>query len=119
MSRLLPSGLLLSGALCAMVLAASPAAHAEDPPVFSLVLKDHKFEPAELRVPADTRFQIKVRNADPTVAEIESLELKVERVITGGRETTLRLGPLAAGRYPFMDEFNSETAQGMLIVEAK
>lgn len=91
------------------------AAWAEDPPTFRLLLQGNRFEPSELRVPAGTRFLLVVRNADPTVAEFESAELRVERVITAGRETTLRLGPLAPGRYPFEDEFHRDTAKGVLI----
>lgn len=93
------------------------AARADDPPTFRLLLQGNRFEPAEVRVPANKRFNLVVRNADPAVAEFESVELRVERIITAGRETTLRLGPLAPGRYPFMDEFHADTAQGVLIAE--
>lgn len=106
---------LVGAAAIAGLMAAYPA-HAEDPPVFQLLLKDNKFEPAAITVPANTRFVLKVRNGDTTPAEFESASLNVEKIISAGREATVRLGPLKPGRYTFMDEFHQETAQGVLIV---
>ena len=51
---------------------------------FKLSLKDHKFTPSELTVPANERFLIEVENLDPTPAEFESTDLKVEKFVVGG-----------------------------------
>ena len=98
----------------AALLALHAPARAQDVPTFRLTLRDHRFEPPELTVPAGTRFILVVKNADPTPAEFESKGLGAEKIISAGREATIRVGPLEAGRYPFEDEFNSQ-AKGVLI----
>jgi len=100
----------------ALALAATAAA-AADVPEFTLTIKDHKFEPAELTVPAGQKVKLKVVNADPTPEEFESHELKREKVIPGGATANIFVGPLKAGEYPFFGEFNPKTAQGKLIVK--
>jgi uncharacterized protein (DUF58 family) len=83
----------------------------------SITIKDHKFEPAELKVPANKRITLTVINNDPTPEEFESSSLKVEKVIPGKSKATVQFGPLKPGRYKFEGEFNSKTAQGVVIVE--
>ncbi len=109
---------LLKTLLPAVVLAFSAATTAADAPAeFTLTIKDHKFEPAELTVPAGQKVKIKVVNADPTPEEFESHELNREKVIPGGATATIFVGPLKAGTYPFFGEFNPKTAQGRLIAK--
>ena len=83
----------------------------------SITIKNHKFEPAELKVPANKRITLTVVNDDPTPEEFESKALKVEKVIPGNTKATVQFGPLKAGKYKFEGEFNSKTAQGVVIVE--
>ena len=52
---------------------------------FSLTIKDHRFEPAELQVPAGKAFTLNVTNGDATAEEFESDDLDVEKVIAGGQ----------------------------------
>ncbi len=87
-----------------------------DTPVFTLVIKDHQFQPARLEIPAGTRVKLAIDNQDPTPEEFESYELNREKVIMGNSGTTLFVGPLQAGEYPFFGEFNPQTAQGILVV---
>lgn len=82
-----------------------------------VVLEDHRFVPAEIHVPANTRVRLLVRNRDATADEFDSTSLKVEKVIGGGSEGVVRLRPLDPGRYPFMGEFHAETAQGVVVAE--
>jgi plastocyanin len=82
-----------------------------------LVIKDHKFEPTELTVPAGQKIKLLVDNQDPTPEEFESNELNREKVVVGKSSITVFLGPLDAGRYPFFGDFHQETAQGVLIVK--
>lgn len=103
----------------AILLTIAGPAWAQDPLTFRLTLKNHAFDPPELRVPAGKRLILIVRNADDTPAEFESRELGAEKVISPGREATMRLGPLAAGRYPFVDEFHQDQARGVLIAVAE
>lgn len=84
---------------------------------FALVIREHRFEPAELRVPAGQKIKLVAHNQDSTPEEFESHELNREKVIAPGAKTTIFVGPLKPGRYPFYGEFNSKTAQGVLIAE--
>lgn len=104
--------------LLALLLAAGPARAAE-PAELELAIEGHRFVPPELRAPAGVPLRITVRNRDDAAEEVESAELKVEKVVAAGRSAVVRLQPLAPGRYPFFGEFHPETAQGVLIVEAR
>jgi plastocyanin len=86
-------------------------------PTITIVIRNHTFEPAEVRVPAGKRVTITVLNDDPTPEEFESPKLKVEKVIPGKSKATIRIGPLAPGRYPFIGEFHEATAKGVVIAE--
>jgi len=80
---------------------------------FNLVIRNHKFEPQELRVPAGKRVSIYVANEDAT----PEATLKVEKIIPGKSKALVRIGPLAPGRYEFIGEFNADTAKGVVIAE--
>ena len=84
---------------------------------FSLTIKDHKFDPAELQVPAGKEFTLKVMNSDVTAEEFESDDVDVEKVIAGGQSATITLGPLDAGRYEFYGEYHEDTAKGALVAK--
>jgi plastocyanin domain-containing protein len=105
--------LVLVSTVAAIVLApASLRAHD-----VTITVKNHRFTPAEVKVPANKRVQITVVNDDPTPEEFESHEMKVEKVIPGKSKGVVRIGPLAPGRYPFFGEFNQATAKGVVIAE--
>lgn len=95
---------------------AMPVAHAAEPEM-ALTIKNHRFEPAELKVPANQRIKLVVRNQDSTPEEFESRSLKREKVIPGGAKAAIYIGPLKAGRYEFFGEFNEATAKGVIVVE--
>src|SRR5271165_3304813 len=84
---------------------------------FNLVIRDHKFEPQEIRVPAGKRVSVYVTNEDATPEEFDSAALKVEKVIAGRSKGLVRIGPLDAGRYEFIGEFHADTAKGAVIAE--
>ncbi len=105
--------LILLGFAALVTLAAAPALAQE----YVLTIKDHKFTPEELKVPANQRVVITVINDDTTAEEFESNVLKVEKVIAGKSKATVRIGPLAPGRYPFIGEFHEATAKGVVIAE--
>jgi heme/copper-type cytochrome/quinol oxidase subunit 2 len=81
-----------------------------------IVVKDKKFDPAELKAPADKRIVIHVTNRDGVAMEFESSALKVEKVVAANSEAIVRVGPLKPGRYEFFDDLN-QTNRGTLIVE--
>ena len=101
--------------LAAVLLLVSSATQASDQKEFTLSLRNHKFVPAQLVVPANTKFKLIVVNLDPTPEEFESHELNREKIVTGKGKITVLLGPLKPGKYPFFGEFHMKTAQGALI----
>lgn len=84
---------------------------------YILIIKNHRFTPTEIKIPANKRVQITVVNDDPTPEEFESHEMKVEKVIPGKSKAVVRVGPLKPGRYPFFGEFHEATAKGTLVAE--
>jgi plastocyanin len=92
-------------------------AHAAGEQERLLVIKNHLFEPAELKVPANTRIKLIVHNQDATPEEFESHSLNREKVIPAGAKVSLFVGPLKPGRYPFVGEFHEATTKGVLVVE--
>ena len=108
---------LAAAALFVGALLAGASPRADDGQIFSITIKDHKFEPSELRVPAGKPIILLVKNADPTAEEFESSALKIEKVIPGGQQGTIRLRSLPVGNYSFVGEFHEDTAKGRVIAE--
>lgn len=90
---------------------------AADEVLATISIKNHRFEPAELKVPAGKAIKITVKNLDATPEEFESKTLKFEKVIPGKGTAIIRLKPLTKGTYTFFGEYHEATAQGRLIVE--
>ena len=104
--------------LCAvLVLLLAPLAQAQEVPEFTLAIQDHRYQPAELKVPADTKVRIKVVNRDSTPEEFESVDFNREKIVMPNSSITVFVGPLQAGRYRFFGDFHQDTAQGTLVVE--
>ena len=82
-----------------------------------LVIKNHRFEPTELKVPSGQRIKLVVHNQDSTPEEFESHSLNREKLIPGGAKATIYIGPLKPGRYVFFGEYNEATAKGAVVVE--
>jgi len=100
-----------------VTLSLSGPALAQDLANTDVTIKDHRFSPSEIHVPAGKPTMLTVKNEDSTAEEFDSSALKVEKVIAGGKTATVRLRPLEAGRYPFMGEYHATTAQGVVISE--
>ena len=88
LSRRALAALTLIGALWA------PAALADES-TFELTIRDHRFQPEEF----------------------ESYKLNREKVIPGNSTATVYIGPLDAGTYPFVGEFNQKTAKGSIVAK--
>jgi hypothetical protein len=86
---------------------------------YTLTIKNHRFEPKEIKLPANQKVKLKVVNEDPTPAEFESKPLGREKMIAGKSSVVINLGPLKSGRYPFVEEFHETEAgaQGTIVVE--
>ena len=100
-----------------LLLAASFGAFAAGEPEFNLAIEGHKFTPSRIEVPVGQKVKLLVENKDPTPAEFESAALKVEKVIPGKAKATIFVGPLKAGEYKFVDEYNEKTAQGTIVAK--
>ena len=114
-SRQMIAAILGAAFLCAGAAMPVRALAAEE--MRELVIRNHRFEPAEIRLPANTAAQITVRNLDKTPEEFESKSLKVEKIVPAGGQAVIRIRPLAKGRYDFVGEYNEKTAHGALVVE--
>ena len=101
--------------LAAAFSCASLAAFAAGEPEFSLSIENHKFAPERIEVPAGKKVKLIVENKDATPEEFESAQLKVEKVIPGKSKATIYVGPLKAGEYKFVGEFNEKTAKGVIV----
>ena len=106
--------LLSASALMAQVFAGQIQA-AE--PELLLVIKNHRFEPTELKVPSGQRVKLVVHNQDATPEEFESHSLGREKLIPAGAKVTVFIGPLKPGSYSFVGEYNEATAKGVVIAE--
>ena len=102
--------------ICLLLVALPVSALAAEREVM-LTIKDHRFDPAEVRVPAGEKVKLIVHNQDATPEEFESHQLNREKIIPGKKKATIFIGPLSPGRYPFFGEFNEKTAQGVVVAE--
>lgn len=100
-----------------LLLAVSASASAADMPEFHLTIKDQKFEPAQLTVPANTKFKLHVTNNDTTPSEFESNEFNREKIVLPNSTISVFIGPLDKGSYKFFDDFHQDTGKGVLVVE--
>ena len=100
----------------ALILAMTIGATAQES-AYTLVIKDHQFQPTEIEIPAGQKIALLVKNNDPTPEEFESLELRREKVVAGGEQITVYIGPLRPGKYEFFGDFNPTTARGHIIAK--
>lgn len=107
---------LRSALLALAILAGAPTAHAADLEL-QLVIKNHRFEPSELKVPAGQRVKLVVDNRDDTPEEFDSHDLNREKLVPPGSKVTVFIGPLKPGRYAFIGEYHEATAKGVVIAE--
>ena len=98
----------------ALLFGVAPMAWADDP-TFEITIKDHKFTPAEIVVPAGQKIRLIVTNDDASAEEFESRALNREKVIASKSQATIFVGPLKPGEYAFVGEFHEDTAVGKLI----
>ena len=100
----------------ALILAMTIGAMAQEP-AYTLVIKDHQFQPTEIEIPAGQKIALLVKNNDTTPEEFESTELRREKVVAGGEQITVYIGPLKPGTYEFFGDFNPKTARGHIIAK--
>ncbi len=98
-------------------LGAEPLARADGMPELHLSIKQHRYAPERLQVPANVKFKLLVRNDDPTPEEFESTDLNREKIVPPGQEIPVFLGPLDPGQYKFFGDFHQDTAQGVMVAQ--
>ena len=84
---------------------------------YTLVIKDHQFQPTEIEIPAGQKIALTVKNNDTTPEEFESTELRREKVVPGGEQIIVYIGPLKPGTYEFFGDFNPKTARGHIVAK--
>ena len=86
LTLLLPLAAYATGLLL-LALIYTPDAHAADTDNqrtdYKLVIMDHRFQPAELIIPAGTKIKLAVENQDATPEEFDSHALNREKTIAG------------------------------------
>jgi plastocyanin len=100
-------------ALLAVAFAAPTLA---DDPSFPILIKDNRFVPSEVQIPAGLKVKLVVRNDNQTTSEFESNQFHREKIVGPGQQITVFVGPLDPGSYEFFDDFHPQT-RGHLIVK--
>lgn len=103
---------------CFLVIFIMNLAQADDEVLTAeLHIKDHRFVPDIIELPAGKKIRLVIYNDDETIEEFESIDLKREKIIPGKSSTVIILAPLKAGEYKIFGEFHEDTAQGKIIVK--
>ena len=98
-------------------LAACLGAQAADMPTLRLGLKDGVLNPARIQAPAGVKFRLEIVNTGKTPVEFESTQLRKEKVLAPGAQSSVVIQPLTPGEYKFFDEFHMNTAQGVIVAK--
>ena len=99
-----------------LLLALAPV-QAQDMPTVNLLIRDGRFVPTTVEVPANTKFRLLIKNEGPGAEEFESVELRKEKVLAPGASSFLIFQPIKPGTYKFFGEFHPDTAQGQLVAK--
>jgi plastocyanin len=83
----------------------------------TLTIENNRFSPEEITVKAGVPFVLVVTNKDTSPEELESKELRLEKVIPGGKTLKIRVRALKPGTYPFVGEYHEQTAKGRIVAE--
>jgi hypothetical protein len=108
---------LLSSLTLAMTLATVPVSAADPPAEFALILDQHRFNPAEIQVKANTPFILVITNKDKEDEEFEIAALRIDKVIPAGKTVSVKMPTLKPGTYEFIGEFHDKTAKGRILVK--
>ena len=85
---------------------------AQEVPEFALLIEQNRFQPEVVRVKAGQPFVLVITNKDKGPEEFESKDLRIEKIIPGGKTLRLRMPALKAGSYGFVGEYHEKTAKG-------
>jgi hypothetical protein len=92
-----------------------PSAMAADEVLVKLTIKDHRFTPERLEIPAKTKLILLIKNEDAEPEEFECVPLRREKIVFPGVEARVVLGKIDPGEYPFFGEYHPATAKGIIV----
>jgi hypothetical protein len=99
------------------MLASLPGLTLAADPEFTIQLREHRFTPSEIKVPAGIKVKLIIDNQDSTPEEFDSFALNREKIVFANSKGIVFIGPLKPGRYEFIGEFNQESAKGAVVAE--
>lgn len=103
--------------LAALSVGLSPTPSIAADQVIAIQIEKGRFNPSTIKIPANTKVKLIVKNLDDTPEEFESHDLNREIYINANSQASFYIGPLEKGQYQFEGEFSPETAQGVVIVQ--
>ena len=98
-----------------LVAGLGPAAQAATPEAH-LTITHQAFQPDTLTIPAGKTVKIIVKNQDALPAEFESNDFNREKVIPGGSQVPVWVGPLTPGTYTFFNDFYPQSTGRLVVV---
>jgi hypothetical protein len=84
--------------------------------VVRLILKDQRFTPEVITIPANQRVKIDLTNEDAAGDDFESKDLQVDKAVGALGHVSFFIGPLPPGTYAFKAEKSATTAHGKVVV---
>lgn len=118
--RACPRGPRAPATLAVILLSSAiPVSNAAPAPELHLVIKDQAFKPTTLTISAGQTVKIVIKNEDALPAEFESSDINREKVIPGGTEIPIFIGPLTAGTFHFINDFHPESKGTLIVKPAK
>ncbi len=117
MKRLARSAALLAALVIALVWTTVQVSAQNKPTEIPVTIENNRFKPEEIKVKAGEPFVLVVTNKDAKPEEVESKDLRIEKVVPGGKTASIRVRALKPGTYTFFGEYNPKTAQGRIVAE--
>ena len=84
---------------------------------YVITLKDNKFSPEELRIPANKKVEVVIYNQDGKRETFYSFDLNRSQSIEANGSKKIYIGPLKAGNYRFEGKWHPKTAKGLIIAD--
>ena len=91
-------------------------AFAEDG-TYNITFNESRFEPQRLKIPANKKITLNVKNLSNEAIEFESFKLNREKVIAPNEAINIYLPELSSGTYDFYDDFHNNVVEGQIVVE--
>src|SRR3989442_13526112 len=100
------------GAVILSVVAWGTPARSADPPEIPLTIENHRFTPEAITVTAGTSFVLVITNKDATPEEVESHELRIEKMNPAGQAPPPPKPAPQKGTDNLLGRFHQKTPQG-------